>query len=151
MGHGPVPPAQPRRVPPRHAVVGVGPMSTPARLKLRPADSTRQAASLNNATPNLLHGLAVALCVYGDCGLDEMVITHGSDGVHGVTSLHPKGRAADLRTHDVRDAGRDPSLIVARLREALGRDWDVLLEDAGGVNEHIHLEFDPKPRKADGV
>lgn len=66
----------------------------------------------------------------------EALITTARDGEHMKTSLHYKGRALDLRTKDVADA----VLVHYRdnLAEALGDDWDVVLE-----RTHIHVEFDP--------
>lgn len=99
---------------------------------------------LGGATPQLLRGLASALEIWSQLGIPELVVTSGNDGQHMHGSLHYKGCAADLRTHNIRDHGFDPDVVVAHLRAALGGDWDVVLEHVGDSNEHIHMEFDPK-------
>lgn len=65
------------------------------------------------------------------------VITSASDGKHGANSLHYKGKALDLRTHNI-PASAIP-LVVQSLKDALGAQFDVVLE-----KDHIHIEFDPK-------
>lgn len=69
-------------------------------------------------------------------GRDAMV-TSARDGIHSSNSLHYQGRAIDLRIRDIADASlkwryRD------RLAEALGEDFDVVME-----TDHIHVELDP--------
>lgn len=65
------------------------------------------------------------------------VLTSGKDGKHKDDSLHYTGNAGDYRTRHLRDDARDR--IVARIRRALGRDFDVILE-----TDHLHIEYDPK-------
>lgn len=65
----------------------------------------------------------------------ELVITSLNDGKHKKDSLHYSGKAADLRIWEL----QDPSLFCAELAQALGDDFDVVLE-----RDHIHLEYDPR-------
>ena len=67
---------------------------------------------------------------------ETFMITSCVDGTHGHNSLHYSGLAFDLRT---RDLATDPGLVVQRLREALGAEFDVVLEPT-----HIHVEFQPE-------
>ena len=67
----------------------------------------------------------------------EAIITTARDGEHSRTSLHYRGRALDLRTRDLTESQK--TLYRDSLAEALGDDWDVVLETT-----HIHVEFDPK-------
>lgn len=69
----------------------------------------------------------------------ELVITSGTDGKHGLhnASLHPAGLALDFRSRDL--AERSLQSVVVRARSALGPAYDVVLE-----RDHIHVEFDPK-------
>jgi len=57
-------------------------------------------------------------------------------------TLHPSGKALDFRTKHI------PVMEKAHLRDdiivALGPQWDVVLENMGLDQEHIHIEFDPK-------
>lgn len=96
---------------------------------------------LNNASPHLLEALAVAARVFGMFGL-PCIVTSGNDGTHRDGSLHYVGKAADFRSKHVREADKDRLLVA--LKNALGPRFDVLLESRGGMNEHFHVEFDPK-------
>jgi hypothetical protein len=50
----------------------------------------------------------------------------------------------DFRTHGLEELGIDPLVLLVAIRDALGDDFDCLLEDHFGPNEHIHAEWDPK-------
>lgn len=91
--------------------------------------------------PELLLGLSVAETIYRKLTGEYLVVTSLTDGKHKAASLHYKGLAADLRTHDLNTAQRQEFYL--RLRDALGPDFDVIFEDEGKPNEHIHLEYDP--------
>ena len=86
--------------------------------------------------PELILALCIANYVYrrNNCTL---TITSLLDGTHQANSLHYKGYAADLRIRDISAPLTD--VIVRELREALGEEYDVVLE-----NDHIHLEWDVK-------
>ena len=65
----------------------------------------------------------------------EMTITSGNDGVHKKGSLHYINRAIDIRSKDM----KSPIEVVLRLKQRLGRNFDVIYEF-----DHIHVEYDPK-------
>ena len=67
----------------------------------------------------------------------ELVITSCIDGKHSIGSLHYAGAAFDVRIWYMNEDEQDT--IVADLQEALGDDFDVVLEST-----HIHVEFQPK-------
>lgn len=92
----------------------------------------------------ILLALIVADEVYDDYGY-HCVITSMCDGTHRPGSLHYIGHAVDLRTRHI-DGVEIKRQIAARIRERLMplHDFDVLLEDEQGANEHIHLEYQPK-------
>lgn len=69
-------------------------------------------------------------------------ITSGNDSNHGPKSLHYSDRAIDYRTHTVPPEKLDK--LVSLIRTRLTKDFDVVLEDRGKPNSHIHLELDPK-------
>ena len=77
-----------------------------------------------------------------DLGLPDMVITSGRDGTHLTTSKHYSDEALDFRTKHL--TGTEKHALVAHIFTRLGRDYDVLLEQAGTPNEHGHVEYDPK-------
>ncbi len=76
--------------------------------------------------------------------LCSCTITSANDGTHGVDSLHSRDglcRALDFRTHDYHG---DVEKLGQDIRDALGADFDVVIEDLNHANEHIHVEWDPK-------
>lgn len=72
-----------------------------------------------------------------------VTITAGIDGSHSRASKHYQLAAVDIRTRDfpTAQAKRD---FMAALTLSLGMDYDVLLEDEGTANEHLHIEYDAK-------
>lgn len=66
----------------------------------------------------------------------EMVITAIFDGTHMEGSKHYEGNAFDMRRWHV---GSRVKEFIARLKTALGSDYDVVNEPT-----HIHVEYDPK-------
>lgn len=67
----------------------------------------------------------------------EPVLTETYGSVHSCGSLHYAHRAYDLRLPVV-----NKDKIVAELKDALGRKFDVILEAT-----HIHVEYDPKEER----
>jgi hypothetical protein len=63
----------------------------------------------------------------------SLVVTCVSDGKHMPGSRHYIGNAADFRLP------LNAASFVADLREALGAEYDVVLE-----GDHVHCEYDPK-------
>lgn len=86
--------------------------------------------------PELVLGLAICQAVYHEHGW-SCVITSATEGQHSRASLHYAGCAADLRLPTGPEA--DASALVARLKEALGAEFDVVLEAT-----HVHVEWQPK-------
>ena len=69
----------------------------------------------------------------------EATVTSTSERVEGrlSDSRHYSDEAIDLRTRDTSPDKVDR--IVRELKEALGRDYDVVKK-----SNHIHVEYDPK-------
>lgn len=88
--------------------------------------------------------LQAPMAIVLDCGA-ELLVTSAGDGRHGVRSKHYLGLAVDLRSQHLHPDEKDQ--VLAELRLALGDQFDVLLEDRGGPNEHFHIEFEPKVTK----
>ena len=102
----------------------------------------KEGVSIKGIQPEVIYGLLVAETVFTETGYD-LIITSICDSKHGVNSLHYKGLAFDLRSKHL------PTEIIKKyllecLKKCFGKEWDVILEDLGGDNEHYHLEFDPK-------
>ena len=96
----------------------------------------KSGVDLRGLTPQMAIAYTIACRCYGqyDC-----VITSASDGKHGPNSLHYNGQALDLRTRHIN--GQGLQLVVDKLKEAFGSQFDVVLE-----SDHIHVEFDPKDK-----
>lgn len=88
---------------------------------------------IRNLSPQILLALFVADRLLGG----NLVVTSVSDSTHSAGSLHYVGLAADLRLP------ADPPKFVADLKEALGGEFDVVLE-----GDHVHVEYQPKARAA---
>jgi hypothetical protein len=86
--------------------------------------------------PEILLAAVAAERVYEVTGHD-LTITACVDGKHMAGSLHYTGAAIDVRTRDV--PADKLQTILAKLKECLAGDFDVLLE-----GDHVHIEFQPK-------
>lgn len=72
----------------------------------------------------------------------DQLVTSGNDKVHARGSKHYSNDALDFRTKHLPKGIK--AELVAMVKRRLGRDYDVILEAEGGVNEHLHVEYDPK-------
>jgi hypothetical protein len=72
----------------------------------------------------------------------DMLVTSGNDKVHARGSKHYTDEALDFRTKHLKSA--DKLALRNAVKQRLGREFDVILEDEGGNNEHLHVEHDPK-------
>lgn len=61
------------------------------------------------------------------------------NGKHKLWSLHYSFRAADIGSKE----HVNKQEIVEALKKELGKSYQVLLENLGTDNEHIHAEYDP--------
>lgn len=97
---------------------------------------------LTDLCPQMVLAALVIDGIYTKRGL-ECVITSANDSKHSDASLHYKGRALDFRTHY--DALNWKELALRdEIKEALGQDFDVVMEGVGEPQEHLHAEYDPK-------
>ena len=69
----------------------------------------------------------------------ECVITSCNDSTHKSDSFHYRGLAIDVRT---RNYFEDKQALRDEIAEALGEEFDVLLESVGTESEHLHIEYD---------
>ena len=97
---------------------------------------------LAHLSPQMALGAAIVAAVYSRFGV-ECVVTSANDSKHSQRSKHYVGDALDFRTKQATLDGREEDLRE-EVKAALGDDFDVVLEDVGTDNEHLHVEYDPK-------
>ena len=99
--------------------------------------------------PEMYYALGTAAALKSNMFGLNMVVTALLDGEHNPGSLHPRGQAADLRTHDLKpDEIKEWFMAMNSELNPLG--FDVVPE--GGADPvtpfttgaHIHVEFQPK-------
>jgi hypothetical protein len=103
----------------------------------------KQGVRLTDLCPQIVLAIFIVESILVSFGCLECVVTSLNDGKHSANSWHYKGRAVDFRTKFEILNGRETELRD-RVREALGPDFDVVMEGVGTDNEHLHVEYDPK-------
>jgi len=98
---------------------------------------------LKKLQPQLVLGIMLMKDILAKtCGPTvDCVITSCNDGEHMQGSFHYSGKAADFRTQHT---GMAKSFAEEARKELGPLGFDVILEDLGQPNEHLHLEYDPK-------
>ena len=103
---------------------------------------TKEGVALDDLQPEALSAAEIAKPILEAAGVDFVVTSTGLADRAGAKSVkdskHNTGQAFDIRTRDMPDA-KEKQEVVDQLIEALGDDYDVVLE-----SDHIHVEFDPK-------
>jgi hypothetical protein len=109
-----------------------------------------QAVQHDGLTVEMYFALGVADALKKQMFGKDLVVTSLLDGTHNPGSLHPLGKAADLRTLDltVDERIRWHTVLKAAL-SPMG--FDVVWEGGVGATPattgaHIHVEYDPKGR-----
>jgi hypothetical protein len=97
---------------------------------------------LTDLCPQMVLAFIIVDGVLGSYGV-PCVITSVNDGKHSVNSWHYKGRAGDVRSKYPQLDGKEQE-ARDKIKAALGRDFDVVIEAIGTDNEHFHVEYDPK-------
>ena len=81
--------------------------------------------------------------VYINIAGHESIITSTDEGTHSPGSLHYAGQAVDIALPGAHNmyvrSTASVNVVVKKLKEMLGKDYDVVLE-----KDHIHVEYDPK-------
>jgi len=90
--------------------------------------------------PEIYNILFALDMLFGSHGVD-CVITSANDSTHSAGSLHYVDRALDLRSQHLQDG--EERQVVDELQQILGADYQVLFEDEGTNNEHIHIGWRP--------
>ena len=93
----------------------------------------------SNVKPPSLVILAAAANTAQELAI-EIMVTSGNDSTHMKGSRHYVNAALDFRSKDMPYPTR--SKFMAILQKRLGPKYQVILEDDGKANEHIHVERD---------
>jgi hypothetical protein len=94
---------------------------------------------IRGVRPEAVLAMYVVDGIYRAAGALGVVVTSVKDSKHMEHSLHYQGLAFDARLPSRVGAKIADVDVARRLREALGAQFDVVLE-----SDHIHVEFDPK-------
>lgn len=116
-----------------------GTVRTVGGQKILVASSNVKTAGLSTRMIDIIDEINITAKL---AGLPSPVITSATDGSHSAGSIHGSGHALDLRCRE-----RNACIKWAGiLKQALGPGYDVMFEDWGGANNHLHLEYDGKTR-----
>jgi hypothetical protein len=104
--------------------------------------SLKSGVEIRGISPEAVLAVVLVSHVFCEYGV-PLVLTSIKDGKHMEKSIHYIGGAFDVRlpSRYTNDPATDRK-IVGELREALGDNFDVVLEA-----DHVHVELDPKPPK----
>jgi hypothetical protein len=80
----------------------------------------------------------------------DLFITSAQDSTHMSGSAHYVGLAVDFRTKNFPSDDAKEEFKM-RMAQRLGARYDLVLEDLGGPNEHLHVELDPKRATPDEI
>ena len=102
----------------------------------------KKSVSLIGLRPEMLLGLVIASEVI-DAYRHVTVVTSVNDSGHSFGSLHFAGAAVDIDFSE--DLVVDDQIaIAAAVRDRLTSEFDVVPEDVGKPNSHLHIEYQPK-------
>lgn len=104
--------------------------------------SIKFGAKICGLQPELLLGISIIKSVLDSYNVDT-VITEVTGGKHMEGSLHYKGFGVDIRSKHIKSTKVKQNILL-KCRETLGAEFDILLECEGAINEHFHIEFQPK-------
>lgn len=104
--------------------------------------SLKPGSGISGIKPEMVLGLMIVKSVFDAFSID-MIITEGTKGKHMANSLHYGGLAADIRSKHIATSKLKMS-VLQKAQAALGDDFDFILESEGKINEHFHMEYQPK-------
>jgi hypothetical protein len=123
-------------------------IDTPAKV-YKKDDTVLSVVGDKTVSPEMVYAIGIAGQAYAKYKYD-CILTSLLDGKHNCGSLHPEGKAADIRSKNM------PVNVAMHVFEELKTflspiGFDVVWEGAKGATPattamHIHIEFDPKGR-----
>jgi hypothetical protein len=100
-------------------------------------------ANIENLRPEIIKILPQIVETWQECGVPNPTITSGSDGDHGINSLHYENLAIDIRGNDV--SVEKLKELANKLKKRISTGYDVVPEPKDNpIYNHIHIEYDPK-------
>ena len=90
----------------------------------------------------MLHALDEATAIFKARRVD-CVLTSGRESGHSNHSHHYKGLAIDLRSKHLTGTANKYG-VLSELKATLGDEYQVFFENEGKLQEHFHIEYDPK-------
>ena len=107
---------------------------------------------LHGLVPQMVLAIEMVRERWEEMGQSTLTITVGMEGQHTdapYPSGHYRGDALDFRTKNImfvptRQTGLDS--LAAIMRQRLGPDFFVKVENVGEDNEHLHVEWRPSTR-----
>lgn len=116
---------------------GNGVVVTIGGQKILAKDSAVKISGLSQGIINAIDEINLSAAALG---LPDPVITAGHDQAgHSSNSDHYTGNALDLRCNTVSTTACKQWVLT--LQNALGSGYDVLFEDWGGSNSHVHVAY----------
>jgi len=112
---------------------------------MTPGLSFKPGVKLTGICPQINTALIVASQVYAELGY-PCTVTSANDSQHSTASLHYAGSAVDLRTQHMGMTDQEKQRAAQMMRDRLTTDYDIILEEIGSDQEHIHVEWQPKRR-----
>jgi hypothetical protein len=105
----------------------------------------KKGVKLHDLSTQILLALQVAGGLYDKQGQD-CIVTSLNDGNHRMNSLHNIGHACDLRVHNLHmqpEELRNFALEIQDYLGGVGGSYDVIAENLGTEQAHIHIEYQP--------
>lgn len=99
----------------------------------------KEGAELDGLALPMLRALYLIALVLRERGHTTFTVTSGVRTPEADFSLHPSGRALDIRRWTL----TYPAAAAEEISAILGPDYDVVLEE-----DHLHIEHDPRTRPA---
>jgi hypothetical protein len=119
---------------------GPGVLTTVAGQKILLKDRNQVMTGLSTGITRIIDEINLSAAALG---YPDPIVTagHDTDG-HSPTSLHYTGNALDLRCNSVNGlSGTQCKKWVVTLANALGSSYDVIFEDYGNNNSHVHIGY----------
>ena len=109
--------------------------------------SIKPGTNIRNLDPAIVPAISAVSSASHRLGLTAPTITSGRDRQHYAHSLHPAGDALDFRGNNL--SMTQGTALARNVQSTLGRNYDVVFETFPNdpASNHLHAEFDPKPRK----